>query len=496
MLRLVLLSALVLSLVAALNVTNFDRLGARRSVQDTGNKARRTLVTAAKLKLQWTVTVKCSLLWEEISQLYNGLQAMYTTATTTPAIDPSAIPCRLTLAGQALAQTLLVIQCDTNDVSHGKALQTLLAQIPGGLGDVCPWNVTRDGVVKIKTTQAVSNLWHLDRSDQRSLPLNSGYTYQGVGTGVTIFSLDTGCKTTHPDFGGRATFGTNYADDDINDDCNGHGTHTASLAVGTTYGVAKNATIICLKCLGCDGSGSFSSVDLALLDIMDQQISSPFPAGVTMSLAGGYYQPVNDKVNELVNTYDVYVTVAAGNSGTNAINYSPASAAAALTVAASTITDALASYSNRGSIVDIAAPGSSIRGADYLSDGYVIMSGTSMSTPLVAGVVALMMEDDLINWSNFSGKSAMARVKSMATIAKIDDLTDAYGSLPLLFTSIGSTPVPQPPPPPPPPPAPPMPPPQSNEARPYSRPASNEGALFTTFLGHPVFTLFLFCVLL
>lgn len=211
-----------------------------------------------------------------------------------------------------------------------------------------------------------------------------------------------------------------------------------------------------------------------------------------MSLAGGFYQPINDDVDTLVNTYDVGVTVAAGNSGTNAINYSPASAASALTVAASTTTDGLASFSNRGSIVDIAAPGVDVRAANYLTNGSTLMSGTSMSTPIVAGLVALQLQDDMNQLGNFSGKSAMAKVKAMATVNKIDAAGDGFPPMPLAFSSIGSTPVPQPPSPPPPPPAPPLPPPQSNEALPFGNPASSSTAeKLVAFMGHPVFLFFL-----
>lgn len=447
---------------AKVNITRFG---------SGGHAAKRTLVEGARAHLQWTAHVACSLTFSEIASIHSVLLNA----------DDNEVPCQLALSGQASATTLLVFECDDNMVNYGDALRELLAAQPGALGDVCPWELTQDGIVHkgVTTEQPIpgTGLWHLDRLDQRELPLNNKYKYVFNGTGVTIFVVDTGCAL-HTDFGGRLTMEDNYVGDDVDGDCNGHGTHCAGLAGSTTYGVAKGAEIVCLKVLDCDGYGSFSGVSLALMEVADRKTSDPDALFVvSMSLAGGYYAPINTQVNTLVNTYGVAVVVAAGNSGTDAANFSPASAAAAMTVAASSITDGLASWSNRGSICDIAAPGVTIRSTDNINlSSYSIKSGTSMAGPITAGAVAVAMQYLKESNQTATGAAAIAFIKEMATANKIDDPSDGYGKLPLLFLSIGQSPVPQPPPPPPSNPAPPLAPPQSSWMAPFARPNANEGA--------------------
>jgi len=110
-----------------------------------------------------------------------------------------------------------------------------------------------------------------------------------------------------------------------------------------------------------------------------------------MSLGGGYQQSANDAVTASINSGVVYA-VAAGNSNANACNYSPASTPAAITVGATEINDARASYSNYGTCLDIFAPGTNITSDWYTSDtATAVLSGTSMASPHVAGVAALYL---------------------------------------------------------------------------------------------------------
>lgn len=238
-----------------------------------------------------------------------------------------------------------------------------------------------------QTTQANAT-WGLDRIDQRDRPLNGTYTYTKTGSGVRAYIIDTGIRTTHNEFGNRATWGANFAGGP-NDDCNGHGTHVAGTVGGSTYGVAKSVRLVAVKVLGCGGSGTTTGVISGINWVAANGIK---PAVANMSLGGGSSTALDNAVNSAVASGITFV-VAAGNSGANACNYSPARAASAITVGATTRTDARASYSNYGSCVDIFAPGSGISSAWKNSNTATkTISGTSMASPHVAGVIALIIQ--------------------------------------------------------------------------------------------------------
>ncbi len=248
--------------------------------------------------------------------------------------------------------------------------------------------VEQDQEVALDATQtmdAAGDPWGLDRINQRDLPLDRAYTYTSTGTGVRAYIIDTGIQTNHPDFGSRASAVYDAIGDGRNgQDCNGHGTHVAGTTGGATYGVAKNVYLRAVRVLNCSGSGTSSQV-LAGIDWVTKNHISP--AVANMSLGGGFSQAENDAVNALANS-GVFIAVAAGNSNADACGSSPASAANATTIGATTKTDARATYSNYGGCVDLYAPGSAIK-SDWLSGGTNIISGTSMATPHVTGVAAL-----------------------------------------------------------------------------------------------------------
>ncbi|MFE9654759.1 S8 family peptidase [Micromonospora sp. NPDC006431] len=246
--------------------------------------------------------------------------------------------------------------------------------------------VEQDRVVTTQGTQTGAT-WGLDRIDQRNLPLNGTYTYPNTATNVRAYIIDTGIRITHSDFGGRASWGANTVDTN-NTDCNGHGTHVAGTVGGNTYGVAKGVRLVAVKVLNCAGSGSTTGVVSGVNWVTANAVK---PAVANMSLGGGASTSLDNAVANSIASGVTYA-IAAGNSSANACSYSPARVASAITVGATTSTDARASYSNYGSCLDIFAPGSSITSDWSTSDTATnTISGTSMATPHVAGAAALVL---------------------------------------------------------------------------------------------------------
>ncbi|GHH77314.1 S8 family peptidase [Promicromonospora soli] len=251
--------------------------------------------------------------------------------------------------------------------------------------------VEQNATVSIAATQSPTPSWGLDRTDQRTLPLNNSYTYPSTASGVTAYIVDTGILTTHSDFGGRAVSGYDFVDNDSNaTDCNGHGTHVAGTVGGSSYGVAKGVTLVGVRVLDCAGSGTWAGV-IAGINWVASDHAAGEAAVANMSLGGGSSAAVNDAVAAAI-ADGVTFAVAAGNDNRDACRFSPASTPTAITVGATTSTDARASYSNFGSCLDIFAPGSSITSAWYTSTTATnTISGTSMATPHVAGAAALVL---------------------------------------------------------------------------------------------------------
>lgn len=294
------------------------------------------------------------------------------------------------LQAKAMRSAKLKVGQVFEEVISGAIVELTAKELSTVAGSGRVRSIEEDFAISLNQTQT-SPEWGLDRIDQPGLPLSASYTNANPGTGVRVYVVDTGVRSTHQEFAGRVASGYSAISDGNGTlDCNGHGTHVAGIAAGTTYGVAKSATLVPVRVLGCQGDGSLSGV-LAGLDWISKNHPAGAPAVVNMSLGGLASSTLDSAVQALINR-GITVVVAAGNSSSDACLYSPARVSAAITVAASSRTDAFATFSNAGSCVDLVAPGVEITSAVASSDTAVaVYSGTSMAAPHVAGSVASLM---------------------------------------------------------------------------------------------------------
>jgi Subtilase family/Peptidase inhibitor I9 len=247
--------------------------------------------------------------------------------------------------------------------------------------------VEEDGVM---TLDQAAVTWGQDRIDQRALPLDSIFQVNATGAGVVVHVLDTGIRTTHTEFGGRASIAADYVGDGFAGvDCHGHGTHVAGTIGGASYGVARNVTIYAHRVLNCLGNGSTAGVIAAVEAVA---VDPARPAVANMSLGGDASFALDEAVRNSIAAGVTFV-VAAGNQNSDALNFSPARVAEAVTVGATDEFDQRAWFSNYGTGLDLFGPGVNVLSAWWDSDSSTnVISGTSMASPHVAGAAALYLE--------------------------------------------------------------------------------------------------------
>lgn len=309
--------------------------------------------------------------------------------------------------------------------------------------------------------------WALDRIDQRGPILDGSFAFPtSAGSGVHIYVLDTGilggilgAAGAHVELDGRIGDGVDLVTPSTQgNDCAGHGTFVASLAAGTTLGVAKRAMVHPVRVLDCGEGGSSSTVIAGINWVTADHLAHPGQKSIAnMSLTlNGVDTAVDQAVQSSINAGIVY-TIAAGNDGGridpvtgadlgDACNLSPQRVGAALTVGAmDDVTlvafgafDRIASFSDSGGCVDLYAPGVQMTGAAISST--VAMTGppfdglnhfgTSYSAPLVAGVAAYYFAAH----PNANASQVVSAILSNATANALTFPNTSSGPNRLLYT--------------------------------------------------------------
>ncbi|CAI4058573.1 hypothetical protein SUVZ_03G1040 [Saccharomyces uvarum] len=224
---------------------------------------------------------------------------------------------------------------------------------------------------------------------------NYYYEDEYQGQGVNAYIMDTGIHAGHPEFEDRVIHGVDLTKEGFGDD-NGHGTHVAGLVGSKTFGAAKKVSLVEVKVLGKDGSGEASNVLSGLEFIVEhcKKVSRPQGKKCVANLSlGSFRSPIINMAVEGAIEEGIVFVAAAGNFNLDAYWASPASAENVITVGAfDDHIDTIAKFSNWGPCVNIFAPGVEIESLSHLNDNEsLVLSGTSMSTPIVTGIAAVLL---------------------------------------------------------------------------------------------------------
>lgn len=295
--------------------------------------------------------------------------------------------------------------------------------------------------------------WGLSRiSHRKTLRLGNYNQYlydNNAGEGVTAYVIDTGINIDHEQFEGRAVWGATIPAGDSDVDGNGHGTHCAGTIGSKDYGVSKKAKIVAVKVLKTNGSGTMSDVVKGVefaanshLSEVKQRKAGFKGSTANMSLGGGKSPALDMAVNAAVKA-GLHFAVAAGNDNADACNYSPAAAENAITVGASTLSDARAYFSNFGKCVDIFGPGLNILSTYIGSDtATAILSGTSMASPHVCGLLTYFLSlaptsDSMFSTATITPKQLKQNIIKFGTKNALSDIPEDGTPNNLIFNGAG-----------------------------------------------------------
>ncbi|KAI0077287.1 serine protease [Panus rudis PR-1116 ss-1] len=310
--------------------------------------------------------------------------------------------------------------------------------------------IEEDGIMHTTASPVTQNdaPWGLARmsqdapiAGQNEFATNNTYEYNNVSaSGVDVYVIgesfestwgtvdgrpqclvpwvDTGIHTNHTQFDGRARWGVTFGGYPDADGA-GHGTHVAGIVGSRQFGVAKSVNLIAVKVLSDQGSGTLSDIMSGINWVVNatQMATSRRPSIINLSLGGPPADSLDNAVAAATNL-GIHVVVAAGNSAMDARSTSPARAPSANTVGASTIGDSRAYFSNFGPAIDIFSPGLDVLSTWIgASNATKVLSGTSMASPYVAGLLAYLLSSG----ENLSPSAATERLQRWSLKGVLSD---------------------------------------------------------------------------
>ncbi len=301
---------------------------------------------------------------------------------------------------------IVSLKKDTNIKEAGKTLATL---------DVVE-GIEADLIMSIFITPTDSYFqqyqWNL-----RKIKMNEAWELSTGSPVVKVAVVDTGIDYNHEDLSNLIEKGPDYInnDNDPMDDF-GHGTHVAGIIGALTNnakgisGINWTVKLMAIKSIGNNGTGPVSAITRGVQYAADNGAKV---INLSLGAPGICSDVMQSSINYALES-DAMVIVAAGNDNSDAILFSPANCQNVLAVGATTETDNRSNFSNFGSVVDISAPGSNILSAASsvcdpqmcmrrVGNKYILASGTSMASPHVAGVAALLFTKSDITLSEVEG---------------------------------------------------------------------------------------------